>query len=494
MDALVARWAARRDCAPAPWIATAFVALWVFVFAALSDGQWGDNLEQLVWAHGVEWGYHKHPPLPTWLLAATIALAGPAAWWPIALAGVCTAATGWLTYRIARELLGEPWALLALLAWGLQQAFSNRASLFNHNTVMMLAVAATVWSVLRAAQSRRGNGWWWLVAGATAAAALLAKYQSLVPLTGVVLALTLSGAMRRREVREGVVLAIVVAAAATAPHVVWLLGHDFAPLRYASQPGTVLGAEDHVREVVGFVGQQLRVVFPALLFCALVCLRVKESAPVDTATAERRTRNAWLIGLIGFPFAATLLAGPVFGLQLQNHWGFQSLQFAGLALAWALRTRVSASQRRWIATAAALHVLFVGLAVADLAVAVGWQEGRSDARYPARALAAAVARDWQNAATCPLRLVIGPSFEAGVVSAYNGGTAHVLEDGDARKSPWIDARASDRTGAVYISNDVAHLPAKRVSLVNSLDVSAAASPPFARVYWAIMPAETCGDG
>ena len=28
-----------------------------------------DNVEQWVWSQSLQWGYHKHPPLPTWLLA-----------------------------------------------------------------------------------------------------------------------------------------------------------------------------------------------------------------------------------------------------------------------------------------------------------------------------------------------------------------------------------------------------------------------------------------
>ena len=46
--------------------------------------------------------------------------------------------------------------------------------------------------------------------------------------------------------------------------------------------------------------------------------------------------------------------------------------------------------------------------------------------------ARAVARDWSEVTSCPMRVVVGPTFEAGVVSVYNGGTAKVLEGGDFR--------------------------------------------------------------
>jgi len=50
------------------------IAMWAIVGVAFSTAQWGDHFEQFTWAHSVQWGYHKHPPLPTWLLAGAIEL------------------------------------------------------------------------------------------------------------------------------------------------------------------------------------------------------------------------------------------------------------------------------------------------------------------------------------------------------------------------------------------------------------------------------------
>ena len=38
------------------WVA---VAVWLYRTPPI------DNVEQLVWREAVEWGYYKHPPLPT---------------------------------------------------------------------------------------------------------------------------------------------------------------------------------------------------------------------------------------------------------------------------------------------------------------------------------------------------------------------------------------------------------------------------------------------
>src|SRR5437763_7927985 len=84
------------------YLALALVVGWHLIGVTRSTAQWGDHFEQFVWAHGLEWGYHKHPPLPTWMLAAAIGLFGPSVEWAEVLAMLCTAATGFFTYRVAK--------------------------------------------------------------------------------------------------------------------------------------------------------------------------------------------------------------------------------------------------------------------------------------------------------------------------------------------------------------------------------------------------------
>ena len=45
-----------------------FAALWLSLLGFSSFAPPIDNIEQLTWVRSLEWGYYKHPPLPTWLL------------------------------------------------------------------------------------------------------------------------------------------------------------------------------------------------------------------------------------------------------------------------------------------------------------------------------------------------------------------------------------------------------------------------------------------
>ena len=65
--------------------------IWSALPSVLLSAPHGDNVEQLNWAHAIQWGYFKHPPLPTWLLRAGIEVFGASAPLTYALAMACVA-------------------------------------------------------------------------------------------------------------------------------------------------------------------------------------------------------------------------------------------------------------------------------------------------------------------------------------------------------------------------------------------------------------------
>ena len=99
-------------------VAVALVAIWVTWTSLWDSGLYGDSVEQFIWSHSLELGYYKHPPLPTWLLAAAIQLLGPAWWLANALAAIFLAATGVFTWLVARQLAGQTVANTTLVQIG----------------------------------------------------------------------------------------------------------------------------------------------------------------------------------------------------------------------------------------------------------------------------------------------------------------------------------------------------------------------------------------
>jgi 4-amino-4-deoxy-L-arabinose transferase-like glycosyltransferase len=476
-----------------PWLAVLIVAGWATFVVGTSSGQWGDHFEQFVWAQSLQWGYHKHPPLPTWLLAALTGAVGPAVWSAEALAVACTLGTAFFTYRIARMLLGNAAATLALLLWGLQHAFSARAVLFNHNTVLMLMTSITTWALLHAVRNDRRAALWWLATGAAAGLSILAKYQALVPLAGLLVALLVSGDLATRPARRGLVLAAAVAVLVVSPHLRWLLDDHFTAIAYAAQEGQSLNSSERAMSMASFLAQQLRMLFPSLLLCGLLLiLRGPRGGARQAEGRQLARQRSWLFGLVGLPLALTVLTAPLLGLQLQNHWGYQATQFASLWLAWRLRPHAVAAGASWIVAALLVHFAFLSAAALSDPPPVNGK--RHDRHYPAQALADAVLQDWRDDTQCPLAVVVGPSFEAGIVSVYSGGRAKVLEDGDFAKSPWLGPADLGKHGAIYITKELAHLPSKGVTKIGFYDAPPLSLATENRVYWAIVPPQTCASG
>ncbi len=156
-------------------VVAACALIWAALPALLLSAPHGDNVEQLNWSHALQWGYFKHPPLPTWLLRAAIELFGPSATLTYALAMACVALALLLLWRCARLVLEPELALIALLVSSADYYLMGRGSFLNHNTVMLPFVAASAWAVLQIVQA--GSWSLWLVLGLAQGLGLLTKYQ-----------------------------------------------------------------------------------------------------------------------------------------------------------------------------------------------------------------------------------------------------------------------------------------------------------------------------
>lgn len=441
-----------------PWfavvISAALVMLWAGWAAAFNAGQFGDNIEQFNWAQSLQPGYHKHPPLPSWLLGAAVKLFGPSIYWAYLMATLCLLGTLVFTWLIARELIGERVAAAAIVLWGLNLSFSLRAQLYNHNTVLVLCMAATVWFAMRAT---RGRTLWWVATGLGAGAALLSKYQAAVPLAGLLLALAWAGHLKQPAQWRGLGLAFTVMLLAIAPHAVWVVQHDFSTLRYASDAIEASGLRERLGFIVSFVANQLRLMSPALLAIVLcwawarLLRRAPPAATVSDATAAPDLR-VWMVGLIWAPLLVLLVMALAGGVSLRNHWGVQALQFFPLWLAHRWDRRAPIDLRRLLGAALIAHGLGLAYYVVEQRDPfAALASRRNDTMYPAAAMARAGVAHWAATTRCPLRYVAGTAFDAGLVSLYAGGDLKVFDS--AQATPWVDPEDLRRAGALYVLDE-----------------------------------------
>jgi 4-amino-4-deoxy-L-arabinose transferase-like glycosyltransferase len=442
-----------------PWppaLAVFLICYWVAVTALLNPAQYADSIEQFNWAHSLELGYWKHPPLTTWLMRAAIVLAGPSEFVSYTLAALCYGGMAFFTWKIAAMLMPPRGAALAVLLLTLHHGFTWRAQIYNHNAVLVLMASAFVWSSLRAARNGRRRDW--LMAGALAGLALLTKYQAVLPIASVLFGLWHSGALRDRAARRNVALATMVGVLVFLPHAVWALQQGIPTLQYLEESATPVAEGARDLAWLKFFANQLSLHFPMLVVAAI--LAIGRAAPPQESRDENAAAlphhlplRSWLLALVAMPVllvSAVILFG---GIAPQKYWGLQTLQFFPLLLAWLLERR---RRRFQVAKAAALCIAISLGGTSYYAVESVDRDAlrklhSMDRIWPAKELAAAALADWRSVTNCPLKYVVGPALPAGLVSVYSGVYPAVLENNDPRKSPWIDAADLQDAGAIAIT-------------------------------------------
>ncbi|WZB72204.1 glycosyltransferase family 39 protein [Achromobacter xylosoxidans] len=147
----------------------AFAAPWLWLLERSTLAPPTDNIEQLTWVRSLEWGYYKHPPLPTWLLWPFVQALGWSAWTTYVLGALCTLGGFFIYWRMLRGMRGGAYALVALLA-GLCVTFYNyRLHFYNHEIPLITFVAgAALPAGAPGRRARSSGGWRWACAWAWA--------------------------------------------------------------------------------------------------------------------------------------------------------------------------------------------------------------------------------------------------------------------------------------------------------------------------------------
>lgn len=444
------------------------VFIWVTWTTAWDTGLYGDNVEQFVWVHSLEWGYQKHPPMPTWLLGAAIHLIGPHSWLTNGLAAICFATTGWLTWLIARNLYSEKIANTAIILWTLQQCFSVSAQIYNHNTVLVMFMAATVYAVLRTAHSKIPNTWWFS-AGVFSGCAMLSKYQAALPLFILLVTVLATNKRSNRALSIGLASAGLGFAIVFSPHVYWAISNNFPTLRYASGALESGGLTRRVAWVLTFFVNQVRMVFPLLaviFLCWIVSRTRQKSESVQQSTASDddfyTAKSAWMWCLVWAPVLLVIVLSLISASQLRNHWGVQLFQFLPIWIAWRWR---HSRQLQWcflIPAAIVVHALgFTYYAVKQSNANAVQAERRADSAYPASQIAKAALTHWGQHTACPLKIIAG-DFEAGMASAFMKDFPLVY--GGIQATPWIKQEQILQYGMLYIADMNSVLPADAIAV------------------------------
>jgi 4-amino-4-deoxy-L-arabinose transferase-like glycosyltransferase len=447
--------ARRRPATVLGWVLGLHLVVWTVLPLLVSANLQLDLVEDL--ALGKEWqlGYWKHPPLPWWLADLLYRITGNVG--VVYLLGpLASLACFYGVWRLARELVGELDALIAVLTLEGIHFYNFSAVKFAHDQVQLPFWAFTGLYFYRALV--RGRMRDWLLAGLFLAGAYWSKYAVFVLGATLGLFLLIDPLARRAWRTPGPYAMAAAFLILVAPNAWWLVQNDFMPLHYVdarARAATVW--YDHVVHALQWIGGQVLFLLPAAALLALLHPWPwvgPQPAPDDCAVFNRRYVTALALG----PFVVTTVIAVALGRLPVAMWGYPLWSFAPLAvLMWA---GPASDPRRLRRFAAALAVVLVGWPAIYAAAELGepfLRDRPKATQFPGRQLAAVVTQHWRAQTGQPLTYVAGarpggaPSeFAANNVAVYSRDRPHVVVQGELRLSPWIDREDLERRGLVLV--------------------------------------------
>jgi Dolichyl-phosphate-mannose-protein mannosyltransferase len=441
-----------------PWVALGlliFAAVWLPLLAFNSLAPPVDNIEQLTWVRSLEWGYYKHPPLPTWLIWLPVRWFGLSAWTGYVMGAACTLGALGLMWNLLARLRGQTYALVALLAALCITCYNDRLYYYNHEVVLLLLSTASATLCWQAFATRRLR--WWLGLGLVLGLGALAKYQIAVTVVSLLVFAAHQRAWRDATHRRGAVLACGVALVVFAPHVAWLRTHDFAPIGYAieSSLGAQLGPLGRVAKSLHWLlDQMFNRGLPALLLLAFVAHSQRSPTSLSPDVKQSDPARSLLLSWGLVPLLFMPLTGVLVGADLQLHWGSPFLLFA-VPASMELCPRVHWSRVDWRGACGAFLVLQGLLLTLNHVTSPRGPMSLRDHHwraFDAAALAERIAASARQELGGPIRVVGGPAAMSGALALQLPERPLVLIDGRLDRSPWLAPDLVQRCGALQIGS------------------------------------------
>jgi hypothetical protein len=457
---------------------------WLFAVSlpldVVSDG--------LGWGHEWQWGYFKHPPLPSWTAEAFFVALGD--WGPFLLSQIAISITYAFVFLIGREMMPPRQALIATLLLVGVYYFSIPTPEWNHNVAQMPVWAWATYSYLLAI--RTGRWRWWAMLGLACGVAVLTKYASAVLFLAMLAHLLSTRKTAGALATPGPYIALAVLLAVTAPHLVWLVQNHFPTFNYAAARAG--HGESLLHRIIApfhFLLSQFATLLPALIIAVAIGLLRRVKLP---ALEDENFRFLVFLGL--GPALITALLSLLSGFGIRDMWGAPMWNLTGLLIVYAMQPRwAETSERQLYAWVIALFVIMPLAYVLSTAWVPEWRGKPSRTQWPDRAMAQEFSTDWTNATHRPLDIVAGDGWLGGLIAMRLAPRASIYIDGDPRHAPWITPEKLAREGALVVwqthANDsppaTLNLPGMRIMGVKTFTWPREPRAKPLRIGWGILP-------
>ncbi len=422
------------------------VVLWTAVQALTAPNRPLDMVHSLYWGHSWQWGYHRHPPLPSWIAESVFQLSAGAVWPIYLVAPLAVATSFWAVWTLAKEFL-KPWPALCASTLLETCAYYNYTTAdLNHTIIVQPFWALSALCLYRALTRKTLR--YWAATGVALGVGMLAKYDIAILAICMLLLPVINRQARAALFSRGPYLTLFISLLIFAPHVAWMVESRFTTIQWAVERGeNTRSALGHVVNPIEFTLSQILALLPMLAIAFPLWRRGRAREP-RPARHDELQRDFLMLVCFG-PFLLDLTISITTGVQLQSMWGAPLWNFSGLCLVIYAPVAAHAVYRRVILHCAITGVIVVLILVANNVALPYVRHKPSRVHFPGDQLAEFVKRHWQKHAEEPLSVVAGPWWPAANAGLCLDDRVQIYDFLYPEESPWAsDATLRKRGGIV----------------------------------------------
>jgi Dolichyl-phosphate-mannose-protein mannosyltransferase len=470
-------------------------ALWLIIPLLLYRSPPGDLATVLAYGREYQVGTALGPPLAFWLADIAFRVAGNHVFGVYLLAQLCSVATFWTLFQLARAIVGGQQAVLAVLLTMTIAAFSWPSLEFGPSVL-----ARPLWALLLLhswqliGQNRR-NVWfaWSIDAGL-----LLLTISAAPGLLLLVVGFAVATARGRRTLMSfDPLFALLVIAVLVLPYLIWLIRADTLALPQWPALAELSGRALHWATLLGGLGLAISgIVLLTLLNSGFLARNPEEAPIIYRPPVDPLAREFVYFFAIGPALAGSLIAG-VFNFEGVAGGVGVALLMSGLAAMVASGDLVQLRRQRLLRTVWAAAILAPALATLAATIFLPWTgNGEVATSLPAKAIANFFGDSFERRTNRPLKAVTGDAQLAALI-ALDTGRPHLFLATAPEKTPWINLAKFNETGGVVVwrASDTVGTPPPEIAqrfpglvpeVPRAFEELVTGRQPLLRIGWAIV--------
>jgi hypothetical protein len=474
-------------------------ALWLILPMLLYRSPPGDLAMVLAFGREYQVGTDLGPPLAFWLADIAFRAAGNHIFGVYLLAQLCSVATFWTLFLLARAVVGGQQAVLAVLLTMTVVAFSSPGVEFGP-----LVLARPLWALLLLhswqiiGQNRR-NAWfaWSIEAGL-----LLLTTPAAIGLLLLVVGFALATARGRRVLTSfDPLFALLVIIVLALPYIIWLIRADTLALPHWPDVADLSARALHWGWLLGGLLLAISGIIALVIFNSGWFTRNPEDAPIIfRPPVDPLARNFVYFFALGPALAGSLISG-LFNLDRVVGGAGIALLMSGLAAIVATGDLVQLRRQRVLRTIWAAAIVAPALAVVAATLLLPWTgSGEVATSLPASAMGRFFEDSFARRTSQRLRAVSGDAELASLIT-LDSARPHLFLAAEPQRTPWLNSAKFNETGGVVVwrASDTAGTPPPDIAqqfpglvpeVPRAFEWLVNGRQPLLRIGWAIVRPKT----